>query len=39
MTLPVVGEIARMKEWQPDEAAARGQAIIERIEEELETLR
>ncbi len=39
MTLPVVGEISRMKEWQHEEAAARGQAIIERIEEELETLR
>ena len=39
MTLPIVGEIARMKEWQHDEAEARGQAIIERIEKELETLR
>lgn len=39
MALPVVGEIARMKEWRHEEAEARGCELIERIDKELETLR
>ncbi len=39
MALPVVAEIARMKEWQHDEAEMRGRELIERIEKELGTLR
>jgi vacuolar-type H+-ATPase catalytic subunit A/Vma1 len=39
MTLPVVGEIARMKEWQHADAETRGRELIEQIERELGTLR
>lgn len=39
MALPVVAEIARMKEWQHDEAEMLGRELIERIERELGTLR
>lgn len=39
MALPVVGEIARMKEWQPEEAVTHGRKLIEEIEKELGTLR
>jgi V/A-type H+-transporting ATPase subunit A len=39
MRLPVVAEISRMKEWQHDEAEARGRIIVEQIEKELATLR
>jgi V/A-type H+-transporting ATPase subunit A len=39
MALPVVGEIARMKEWRHDEAETRGRELVARIEKELAALR
>lgn len=39
MALPVIGEIARMKEWQYEEAETRGRALIEQIEKELSMLK
>jgi hypothetical protein len=37
--LPVVAEISRMKEWQHEEAEAKGKSLIAQIAKELETLR
>lgn len=39
MALPVVSEIARMKEWPHNEAEEHGRALIEQIEREFGTLR
>ncbi|GEM_PF-1731 len=39
LRLPVVAEIARMKEWQHAESEMRGKAIIAKIEQELATVR
>jgi V/A-type H+-transporting ATPase subunit A len=38
MVLPVVGEIARMKEWQPADAETRGRELIEQVENQLAAL-
>ncbi|MBI5030600.1 MAG: V-type ATP synthase subunit A [Chloroflexi bacterium] len=39
MALPVVGEIARMKEWPHPDAEMHGRELMEQVERELSTLR
>lgn len=39
MSLPIIAEISRMKEWPYDEAETRGRALIENVETQLGALR